>query len=523
MSLDNKTKRAVGEFLETLFSHGPDIMGVDETIAGCEITDMDAYSTGTTPRYIRVRLQGGDAVAGGYLVDAFWRGGPSLGVGDSCTILHLRDGDRYEVIGAGGSTGVSTFTDVYQHVWVYDVSLGLLKPYTTINAALAYALLAAGDYILIPPGTHDENIILAAGVFVCEQIPGTVEIVATGGAAAVTVPAAGGDYYINIHTIKIERSLNSAAAANGLAAVVCNHVSGVATIFADLYCKNTYNTGDANSMGIRNVDAGDVVYRGKDAEWSIYVQSDGDDWGSYGVRSESTGSITGYGTIYTYSPNAGCWAYCIQNRAAAVIEWYGNLKLSCDYDGDMIQLRGGATVILNGDMDGYSNEHIRGVLARDGACTVHIRGKMVLDTLANFAIGIGNSYGGYVSSSVIVFEGIIDVTTAAGSARGVDISAGTCTGEIILLDVDVKVWGTGNSYGVNNEIINSTITVIDGRIVTTSTGGNAHDLRQTAGTLSVYAVQYDTTSIVGVVTLLDGDVRQGGDNTMSLAFAWMGV
>jgi len=510
---------------------------IDSVIPGCDVVNADTFGTGVVPRYVTVALRGG------YQVPVYYRGGISgFGVGTVVSVIRFREGDRYEVFGIGGSAGsVTTAAPEDAEYITYaanadltnervlqdgqwntlDLSVasqaavnfepdfpvvvttsGEVTEYTDIQDAIDNATGADGDVVVVPPGTYDENITLVADVPVVELFTGTVTIEATGGTAAVTVPATGGDYYINIHTIKAEQSLNSGAAANGLAAVVCNHASGTAIIFADLSCINTYDAGNANAMGIRNTAAGEIVYRGKDAEWNIYVMSEGDDWGSYGVRNESTGDITGYGTIFAYSPNDGAWAYCIQNRGAATITWAGNLHLECSTDGDMMHARGGATIIYNGDMYGYADEHIRGIIARDGACYIHAKGRMEITTPYSYAIGIESCYAGYVSSANIIYEGIIDVNTDDGSARGVEVIGGTCTGTITLLDVDVIVAGTGDSYGVDNEIANSTITVIGGRINTTSTLGNPYDLRQTAGTVESFATQHDT--LTGTITWLDG-------------------
>jgi len=387
---------------------------------------------------------------------------------------------------------------------LFNPTTNTLTEYDTIQTAIDYA--GAGYVVLIPPGTYDENIVLVSDVPVVEIYKGTVDIFCTGGQVAVTIPSSPGDYYINVRSISIEASLNSGAASTGLTAVVCNHTSGTATIIADLYCHNTYTSGDATAIGIRNTSTGKIVYRGQDAEWNIDVQSDGNDWGAYGVRGESTGDIYGEGSIRIQCPNTGCWGYCLQNRNAATWVWNGDFYLNCATDSDVIHTRAGGSLTYHGDITAHSDDHIRGILARDGACEIYICGRMVLTTDNSYAIGLSNTSAGRTSTSNIVYEGNIEVSTANGSARGVDVVGGTCTGTITLLDVDIQSSGTGDSYGVNNEVSGATIKVIGGKIETTSSAGNPYDLRQTAGTLQVFNVQYDTAN--GTITFLDGNALE---------------
>src|SRR5690606_4898260 len=68
-------------------------------IAGCEVTDDDPYGTAVMPRYIQVRIHE-------YTKDAVYRGYPvDVGVGDKVSVLHLQEGNRYEVLGPSGDTG----------------------------------------------------------------------------------------------------------------------------------------------------------------------------------------------------------------------------------------------------------------------------------------------------------------------------------------------------------------------------------------------------------------------------------
>lgn len=100
---DVRTQEAIHSFVETLLSRIGEIVGVDETIPGCEVVATDPYAAAIIPRLVRVALRG--SATTGYNVDVWYRGGFSINVGDFVTVIHMRDGNRYEIIGPGGPTG----------------------------------------------------------------------------------------------------------------------------------------------------------------------------------------------------------------------------------------------------------------------------------------------------------------------------------------------------------------------------------------------------------------------------------
>jgi len=96
------TQQEINDLVEVLFATAPEVMGIDEVIAGCQVIDLDPFGAGvgTVPRYIRVALRDQ------YYQNVYYRGGiTGLAVTDYVTVIHLRDGNRYEVLGPGGSTG----------------------------------------------------------------------------------------------------------------------------------------------------------------------------------------------------------------------------------------------------------------------------------------------------------------------------------------------------------------------------------------------------------------------------------
>jgi len=99
---DITTQQEINDLVEVLFTTAPEVMGIDEVIAGCQVIDLDPFGVGvgTVPRYIRVALRDQ------YYQNVYYRGGiTGLAVTDYVTVIHLRDGNRYEVLGPGGSTG----------------------------------------------------------------------------------------------------------------------------------------------------------------------------------------------------------------------------------------------------------------------------------------------------------------------------------------------------------------------------------------------------------------------------------
>jgi len=97
-------KRAISELLDTFLRELVYQLGVDEIISSCEVIHMDPYAAATFPRYIKVRIHQ-------YYQDVLYRGGMGFGVGDYVHVIHLREGDRYEVLSVGGVAG-STATDL---------------------------------------------------------------------------------------------------------------------------------------------------------------------------------------------------------------------------------------------------------------------------------------------------------------------------------------------------------------------------------------------------------------------------
>jgi len=97
---DQQTQETIQGMVDALFAVAPDVLGIDEFIAGCDVTDMDLYGVGVGvyPRYIQCEIRE-------YLQPVFYRGGLTLIVGDAVTVVHIRDGELYEVAGPSGATG----------------------------------------------------------------------------------------------------------------------------------------------------------------------------------------------------------------------------------------------------------------------------------------------------------------------------------------------------------------------------------------------------------------------------------
>lgn len=94
-----ETRNAIWEFMQYLLSRLPYRLGIDEILPGCELIDLDPYSTGgAIPRYVKVRINR-------YAQDAWYNGNVGLVLGEYYTVIHMRAGDRYEVSGPSGIGG----------------------------------------------------------------------------------------------------------------------------------------------------------------------------------------------------------------------------------------------------------------------------------------------------------------------------------------------------------------------------------------------------------------------------------
>ncbi len=110
-SPNETTISLVEEFYGTLVSRLPVLLGIDEIIPGCPVTnvDTDGVGVGTTPRYITVEINEN-------FQSVFYRSGATISVGDIVTVAHFRNGDLYEVLTAGGPSGSVGGGDVYTYV-----------------------------------------------------------------------------------------------------------------------------------------------------------------------------------------------------------------------------------------------------------------------------------------------------------------------------------------------------------------------------------------------------------------------
>lgn len=100
--LDQQIEEEIAEFIDEWFSIAPGVMGISETIAGCEVTNIDTYSVGAAvlPRYVTARVYE-------YTVPVLYRGFPTVALNDLVTVLHFREANRYEVIAISGNSGSS--------------------------------------------------------------------------------------------------------------------------------------------------------------------------------------------------------------------------------------------------------------------------------------------------------------------------------------------------------------------------------------------------------------------------------
>jgi hypothetical protein len=528
-----RTRKEIDWLVEDLFSVTPEVLGVDETITGCDVVNLDPYGVGvaTLPRYILVSLRGR------YHQDVFYRGGlPDLAIGDYLTVVHVREGNRYEVMGPGGTAGVipdpapvsaeyvvmsldGTLTNervLVARQWLDltdggaggNVTLdflpdnparvqatGVVTEYATIQAVINAAV--AGDWVAVPPGVYVEALTLKDGVPVTELFRHTVTIRQTTGTYTVQTGGTGA-FFLCVHRIEMDQALNT---NTGIFAVYANHNSGVFTIIADLYCRNSITAANGCALGLGNWNAGGVDFTG-----DIECISTGDFFGCYAARNDSTGTLIGHGDVRADGGTAG-FAYGLRNNSTGSLHWWGDLDvdtLGADPAQNFavgIRTRGGTTE-WHGYMNVYAdNTGARGLYASNGAGTAYLDGRIEVWGFDDSSYGILMGSGA-ACTTVVTFRGILDVTSYDHNAYGTHTDA-TYGDGTIWLHADIYVDGYDVVRGVSQEGSGTTWYQDGG--VDTINGVPMHDLYRSAGILNVSNTRYDRAKTFGTITEMDGD------------------
>lgn len=176
---DLDSQARVGEFVDEMLHQLLQLLGVDEIITSCEVVDTDPYGDGGLPRYIRVRIHQ-------YYQDVLFRGGFWIQVGSYVHVVHIREGDRYEVLGIGGATGTTTIT--IESLGQYD------RGYMIRGGLYGWEYFdASGDgYLLVGDGV-DINSVPVSGDITLDST-GFVEVVGLRGYAIADEPPSDGDF-----------------------------------------------------------------------------------------------------------------------------------------------------------------------------------------------------------------------------------------------------------------------------------------------------------------------------------------
>lgn len=528
------TQAVIDNFLADWFASIPEILGIDETVSGCEVMNLDPYGVGTLPRYIQVALRGG------YRVDAFYRGNiPGLALTDLVTVVHFRDGDRYEVLGAGGATGTAHLAPAdAQYVtmaasadlpnervltageWlgltdggaggnatldflpdlpvVYDSTTGTITEYADPQAAIDGA--AAGEFVILPPGTYIGCFSLKYDVPVVELFTDTVTLRNAGGLGAWStytvrvVDVGTGAAFINVHRIEVDGDY----ALLDVYAVRCD-TDGTLTVIADLYARQR-NAG-MRSVGLYNNGTGTLYFKGD-------IETDTDGTGTYGVRNNYTGTIIGKGDVKS-DGGADGFVYMIRNNSTGTVKWQGdgdidttgsdtfnNYAIGIQNRGGVIEWRGFLDVCA-------ANAEANGIQAYVGGGSIYAVGRVVVYGYDGGINGIVLGHTPDASTCDIKFRGRVEARTTNGAAYGCMMSPVQGNGTIEL-HADVVAESTnGNAYGVRNDGPGSTM--FSNGTVSTVAGGVANDLHQANGALTVSCCEYEHSKVVGTITLSEGD------------------
>lgn len=436
---DIATQDAFGALVETIVSSLGEILGIDETIPGCEVVNLDTFGTGTLPRYITVRLPGQGA-SGGYQQFVYWRGTPVLTVGDSVTVLHFRAGNRYEVIGMGGSGGASPPADFLLRVWVYDTSAGLLIPYDTITGAFGFAALAAADYVLIGPGVYDECITDPVGLPMCEIVPGTVTLAPSACQTAVTLID---DSLLKIHQIEFTQDFN------GTLYGVVYAGAGSAEAWCNVRITNTNAVGGL-IQGVNVNGTGTLRHHGE--IWTTSARS------TYSLRLTAAGTLLHWGRIEAYAVNS---AYCIRTDAGGVVKHYGDSYLDGTEWAYLVRARvgsDGAEIWVTGDSEIKATNNLAyGVLVDNtGIDDVEV---WVTGVLRLTEMGAALEIDANGSGSIIRMHGDIHATTSYNAVGVYAVELGTIyvRGDMFITSTNAVDTNAVNARGGGTIIYNGRI------------------------------------------------------------------
>lgn len=214
---DLTTQQLISELTDQHIRQFPTLLGVDETIPNCQVIDDDPDGDSpAVPRYFTV------AQRNFYYNDVLYRGSPpGLSNGDYCTVLHMRDGDIYEILGPGGATG-SWPPIVHDHsspaqggVTVDATDFGGIATVSAIWNHTVDVVANAGDFSILdataqfaPTGNFNTNVwgfrgsttlttaqTRVAGGAIC-GIEGTV--VVDNGIDARDLQLFGGQFYVDV-------------------------------------------------------------------------------------------------------------------------------------------------------------------------------------------------------------------------------------------------------------------------------------------------------------------------------------
>jgi hypothetical protein len=534
--MDLKNKQLIKEFAERFISMLPEQLGIDESISGCEVTNMDPYGAGIVPRYIQVRL-GGQGANSMTFQPVYWRGSPVIAVGDDVVVDHYRDGDRYEVSTVGGSSGAITPADLFQRVWVYDTSLEMILQYDTITGALGYVALAAEDYILIGPGVYDECITDPVGFPICEIVSGTVTLAPTACQTAVTLIDGS---VLKIH--KIEFTQNH----NGTLYGIRYAGAGEAEAWCDIKITNT-NVAGGLIQGVNLNGTGTLRHHGE-----IWTSSDRS---TYSMRLTAAGTLLHWGRVEAYAVNS---AYCIRVDAGGVVKHYGDSYMEGTEWAYLVRARVGSDnaqiwAVGNSEIIATNNLAYGVLVDNTGIDNVKV---WVIGVLRLTEMGAALEIDANGSGSIIRMHGDIHATTSYNgvgvyvpelgtiyvrgdmfitSTNAVDTNAVNAraggdiiyNGRIVLNAVNAAIaYGVGADGAGSSIIFHGDLEVTAGPIAGVARGiwasNNAdvfwhdgyvetqasvmEDLNQAGGAaVIVSCCEYEHSRVVGTLTLSEGD------------------
>lgn len=341
-------------------------------------------------------------------------------------------------------------------------SNGTVTEYANIQNAINTA--TSGQWVVIPPGTYNEPLTLKAGVIVAELISGTVKLQYIGGPVVTTI--SGG-------FLKVDSIVNPGGAMGQL--ILSSHSSGTCTIVTRLLQNDGAGVSASNPY---------AVELSGDGELDLIVDT-------ITMTLAATTQPASY-AIYHHSA-ATLWLIC---RQIVMSRTVGNAAT------DALHLSPSASCSINLAVESITitastASPLNALNVLSGTGTTTLAGRMGVVSLTSTGSG---GVTVFTSNSTVAGSLTLESSTLSTS--------GTTATTFVLSGASSTLTLIGGIHTLSGSSLSIVVTVSGGTLTTQGmalSGNGTVDIKQTGGTLNIYACQYDFTKTSGTLTFLTGD------------------